>query len=184
MADLEPTSAPPDTAELVERWMVAQLRLERQYFQHLGTDGGRRLRLLSLLEMDTLTQLPDSGLPVSEVAQLLDVKPPVARAVVTRLARRGLVRRLRGLDRTWTVHRTERADDLIRTLRRAQAGLIGSILGTLDAELRDRLVGLMADGALSLSSDSSATSRPSVPRPREGEKSGGPPESSDNDWVI
>lgn len=166
---------------MAERWMVAQLHLERQYFQHLGTTAGRRLRLLSLLELDTLTQLPDSGLPLPKVAGLLEIDLPVARAVVTRLARRGLVRRIRGSDRTWAVHRTDKADDVIRMLQRTQAGLIGTVLVSLDTDLRDRLMRLMADGALSLSS---GEGRPTLSEPGvEGDR-GRAATSTEPDWVI
>jgi DNA-binding MarR family transcriptional regulator len=167
-------SAGVDTAGIVERWMGAQLMLERQYFQRLGQQAGRQLRLLSLLEMDALTQLSPDGETVAELAGTLDVAPAMAKAVVERLVRRKLVRRRRGPKGAWTVHRTERADEIIQILVRTQSGLLESVLGRMDPELRQRVLELMRDGALTLS----ASPRSQQPAP--------PQDSSTHpaDWAI
>ena len=173
MADSGPadrSSGAVDTADIVERWMGAQLMLERQYFQRLGQHAGRQLRLLSLLEMDALTQLSPEGQTVADLANTLDVAPALAKAVVDRLVRRRLVRRRRGPRGTWLVHRTERADEVIRVLLRTQSGLLESVLGRMDPELRTRVLELMRDGALTLSAPSKQRDHSTVPQ----DPTGGP----------
>ena len=165
MADREPAdrgSGALDTADIVERWMGVQLMLERQYFQRLGQHAGRQLRLLSLLEMDALTQLSPDGQTVADLANTLDIAPTLAKAVVERLVRRKLVRRRRGPGGAWLVHRTERADEVIRVLLRTQSGLLETVLGPMDPELRARVLGLMRDGALTLGAPSKQRDRPTV----------------------
>ena len=162
MAEPQPANATltaADTSAIVERWMGAQLVLERQYFQRLGQQAGRRLRLLSLLEMDALTQLSEDGQTVAELAEVLDVKPDHAKAVVDRLVRRKLVRRRRGPKGSWIVVRTDRANEMIQILLRTQSGLLESVLGMMDRQLRERVLELMKDGALSLGDPEPGRSR-------------------------
>ena len=154
----EPISAPVDTATIVERWMSAQLILERQYFQRLGRQAGRNLRLLSLLEMDALTQLSADGQTLAELANTLDASPAATKSVVDRLVRRRLVRRQRDQHGSWSVHRTEKADELIQVLLRTQSDILANLLGRMDRQLRDQVLGLMKDGALSLNATAQASS--------------------------
>ncbi len=146
----EVSSPAVDSAALVERWMQVQLSLERQYFQRLGQQSGRQLRLLSLLELDILTLLPEHGQPISDVATALDVPLPLANAVVDRLVRRRLVRRTRGPKGVWLVHRTGKANGVIELILRTQDSLLGNVLGRMDSELRDGVLQLMKEGTLPL----------------------------------
>lgn len=135
-------------ANLVERWMTAQLALEREYFQAFGRVSTRRERLLTLLELDTITQLPEGGSTVAEIASNLGLELAEARRTVARLVRRRLLtRELRGHPEGRVV-RTSAADDLVAVFRRAQTDLMASLLSRLDPDLQRRLVRLMEAGAL------------------------------------
>lgn len=140
----------PEGDPLVDLWMASQLLLERSYFRYLGDSGGRRLRLLTLIELDTVTQLDDAGQTAAAIAESLRVDLATARKVINRLARRGLVRRQRASDKQWMVLRTEAADQLIAMLRRTQIDLVSSVLDRLDVRLRTALVDLMSRGPLSI----------------------------------
>ena len=137
-------TAPPD---IVERWMRAQLLLERRYFRAMGRAANRREQLLSLLEMDIITQLPDEGAAASAIATEHRASAGEVRLAVNRLARRGLLRRERR-GRAGVVVRTSAADDLIELIRSAQVDLMTSVLSQLDRDLQERLLNLMESGAL------------------------------------
>jgi predicted transcriptional regulator len=137
------TSAP----DIVERWMRAQLILERQYFRALGRAANRREHLLNLLEMDIITQLPDEGAPANAIAAEHRASATEVRLAVNRLARRGLLRRERR-GRASVLVRTSTADELIELIRSAQVDLMSSVLGRLDRDLQEHLLNLMESGAL------------------------------------
>jgi hypothetical protein len=136
------------TPDIVERWMRAQLMLERQYFRAVGHSANRREHLLNLLELDIITQLPDEGAPASTIA--LDHRAPTTevRLAVNRLTRRGLLRR-EGKARARVLVRTAAADEVMELIRSAQVGLMTKVLSRLDRELQERLLNLMESGALS-----------------------------------
>ena len=153
---LQVAASAPD---IVERWMRAQLILERQYFRALGRAANRREHLLNLLEMDIITQLPDEGAPASAVAVEHRASPTEVRLAVNRLARRGLLRRERR-GRTGVLVRTSAADELIELIRSAQVDLMSKVLSRLDQDLQEHLLNLMESGAL---------------RPRRPQVEGAPP---------
>lgn len=135
-----------DAADLVDRWMRAQLLLERQYFRAMGRNASRRERLLTLLEMDIITQLPEEGATSTAIASTHGVSTAEARLALNRLARRGMLERQRR-GRVWVLVRTAAADNLIQLILGIQADLMASVLKRLNPDLQAGLLRLMESGA-------------------------------------
>lgn len=145
--------------------MTAQLALEREYFRAFGRVSTRRERLLTLNELDIISQLPDAGATVAEIADNLSLEPDVVRRTVARLVRRGLLaRELRG-GRARRVVRTPAADELITIFRTAQTDLMASLLSRLGPDLQHRLLRLMEAEALRPQSTLNHELREGAPEP-------------------
>lgn len=158
---------------LVERWMTAQLALEREYFRVFGRVSTRRERLLTLNELDIISQLPDAGSTAAEIATDLNLEPEVVRRTVARLVRRGLLaRQLRG-GRASRVVRTPAADDLISVFKTAQTDLMASLLSRLEPDLQHRLLRLMETEALRPQSTLNHELRAGGPEPAGNQPAGG-----------
>jgi DNA-binding MarR family transcriptional regulator len=137
-----------DREDVVDLWMAAQLLIERRFYRTLGTTSGRRMRLVTLLELDALTQLSDGGESVEAIATTLGVDMTVARGAVRNLVRRSLLLRERASDGRRLVRRTQQADTLIQLIRETQAGLLMNVLEKLNPDLQQGLLELMKSGTL------------------------------------
>jgi DNA-binding MarR family transcriptional regulator len=137
-----------DREDVVDLWMAAQLLIERRFYRALGKTSGRRMRLVTLLELDALTQLSAEGETVDDVATTLGVDLTVARGAVRNLVRRSLLLREPGSDGRRRVRRTPQADALIELIRETQAGLVMDVLEKLSPDLQQGLLELMKAGML------------------------------------
>lgn len=131
-----------DREEIVEDWMAIQLLTERQMYQLLRGPLAQKVRRLSLLELDVITQLDPQGERASDLAKTLRVDGSSLRPVVDRLVRRGLLLR-QGRGQAGRIQRTEQAEQLISLLRQAQADLLVGIFAKMPAELQGRTIDLM-----------------------------------------
>lgn len=136
-----------DAADLVERWMRAQLILEREYFRAVDRAASRQERLLTLLEMDIITQLPEEGASFAAIASNHNVSPAELRLPIQRLVRRGMLERRRQ-GRSSLLLRTAAADRVIRLILSTQADMMASVLNRLSPEVQSGLLSLMETGAL------------------------------------
>ena len=87
--------APPDFAELYQRWM--RIRNKMNVMEDLPHDFGVD-NLLHLSEIHTIQAIgktPENNIRI--IAGILGVTPSAASQVITRLTRRGLVKKVRGL---------------------------------------------------------------------------------------
>jgi DNA-binding MarR family transcriptional regulator len=141
-------AAADDREHLVDLWMAAQLLIERRFYRALGKTSGRRMRLVTLLELDALTQLPDEGATAKDIATTLGVDLTVARGAVRNLVRRSLLLRERALDGRRLIRRTPQADSLIELIHDTQAGLMMEVLEKLSPDLQQGLLELMKAGTL------------------------------------
>jgi hypothetical protein len=89
-----------DREDVVELWIAAQLLIERRFYRAVGKTSGPRMRLVTLVELDALTQLSDEGETLEDIATTLGVDLTVARTAVRNLVRRSLLLRERGS--VWT----------------------------------------------------------------------------------
>ena len=137
-----------DREDVVDLWMAAQLLIERRFYRALGKTSGRRMRLVTLLELDAITQLSDGGDTVEAIATTLGVELTVARGTVRNLVRRSLLLRERTSDGQRLVRRTEQADTLIQLMRETRAGLLMNVLEKLNPDLQQGLLELMKSGTL------------------------------------
>ena len=87
-----------DREDVVDLWIAAQLLIERRFYRAVGKTSGPRMRLVTLVELDALTQLSDEGETLKDIATTLGVDLTVARAAVRNLVRRSLLLRERGSD--------------------------------------------------------------------------------------
>ncbi len=103
---------------------------------------------LSLIHLHVLTVLEAHGpLPMSRLAEALDVSVASATGIVDRMEQRGLVERRHQEDdrRVVLVHRTPRGDEVFQRLARHRRDRLARLLGKLsDDELRAFLIGVRA----------------------------------------
>jgi DNA-binding MarR family transcriptional regulator len=103
---------------------------------------------LSLIHLHVLTVIESDGpLPMSKLADALDVSVASMTGIVDRMEERGLVERRRevGDRRVVLVHGTDAGDAVFRDLATERRGHIAPLLDRMtDAELESFLVGLRA----------------------------------------
>ena len=103
---------------------------------------------VSLVHLHVLTVLEADGpLPMSKLADALDVSVASTTGIVDRMEQRGLVRRTHSREdrRVVLVEKTEAGDDVFRAIAESRRAGLAHILGTLtDDELRGYLVGVRA----------------------------------------
>jgi MarR family 2-MHQ and catechol resistance regulon transcriptional repressor len=106
---------------------------------------------LSLVHLNVLTTLETEGpMPMSRLAEAMDVSDASATGIVDRMEKRGLVERRHGTEdrRTVLVHSTDTGEQVFRDMAEHRRGLLTRVLGELtDEEMAALLVGMRAIGA-------------------------------------
>ena len=152
----EPTTptAEPSSAAAARRQLVADLLNELTGWDPRDRMGAFRRwhrGALSLVHLNVLAVLEAEGpLPMSRLAEALDVSDASATGIVDRMERRGLVERRHGTDdrRVVAVHLTERGSAIFREIEEHRRDRLAQVLGELtEEELSGFLVGVRALGA-------------------------------------
>jgi|ERR1035437_277380 MarR family 2-MHQ and catechol resistance regulon transcriptional repressor len=103
---------------------------------------------LSLVHLNVLTTLETEGpLPMSRLAEAMDVSDASATGIVDRMEKRGLVERRHGTAdrRTVLVHPTDAGEQVFRDIAEHRRGLLTKVLAELtDEEMAALLVGMRA----------------------------------------
>jgi MarR family 2-MHQ and catechol resistance regulon transcriptional repressor len=106
---------------------------------------------LSLVHLNVLATLESEGpMPMSRLAEAMDVSDASATGIVDRMEKRGLVERRHGTEdrRTVLVHPTEAGGQVFRDMAEHRRNLLAKVLGELtDDEMAALLVGMRAIGA-------------------------------------
>lgn len=131
-----------DRAAIVDEWMAVQLLTERQMYGLLRGPLAQRLRQLSLLELDVITQLEEGGQSALALAATLQVDDRTLQPATDRLLRQRLLAR-QGRGGEAPLRRTADADQLVALLRHARADLMVGILRRMPAQLQGRTMELM-----------------------------------------
>jgi len=129
-------------------------RLSRM-FRELRCIGSQRLLRsgISMTHLHILTMLRHHGpMPMSRLAENLDVSLSSATGIVDRLEERGLVERVRVPDdrRVVMVHPTAAAGSVLEDVEVLRSDLITGLLERLDEAQLDRLAGSLSDLAEAL----------------------------------
>ncbi|MGH7641100.1 MAG: hypothetical protein ACREN7_07195 [Candidatus Dormibacteria bacterium] len=140
----------------LDHWHMAALASERQAYELLHDPYSRQLMRLSLLQLDLITQLPEAGGSVAEMAEAVPLDKGAVSLEVTRLVRRGLLRRQRTGGRVW-VQRTESGDQVMEALRSLRRRLLANMMEKIPPSLQPRMAQLMA--ALAPSPDQEPASK-------------------------
>jgi DNA-binding MarR family transcriptional regulator len=118
---------------------------------------------LSLVHLHVLTTLETEGpLPMSHLADALDVSVASATGIVDRMEQRGLVERRHSATdrRVVQVHLTDRGEDVFTTIDGQRRAQVSAILERLtDDELEGLLIGLRATSAASAAMTAEAMAR-------------------------
>lgn len=141
-----PERLPAGDRELAER-IIAELRASLGAFrcaaaQHLVKSG------ISMSHVHVLSVLRHHGpMPMSRIAEMLDVSLSNATGLMDRMEERGLIERARVPDdrRLVLVRSTRAGDDALAEMEIVGDELLGSILGRLDAAQLRRLARSLAD---------------------------------------
>lgn len=131
-----------DRAEILDEWMATQLLTERQMYRLLQGPWAERLRKLSLLELDVITQIAANGQTVQALASTLKTDPAGLGKVTARLVRQRLLAR-QGRGAAAVLVRTEGADQVISLMRQAQGKLLVGIFRKMPTDLQGRTIKLM-----------------------------------------
>jgi DNA-binding MarR family transcriptional regulator len=103
---------------------------------------------LSLVHLNVLTTLETEGpMPMSRLAEAMDVSDASATGIVDRMEKRGLVERRHGTAdrRTVLVHPTDAGEQVFRDIAEHRRGLLTKVLAELtDEEMAALLVGMRA----------------------------------------
>ncbi|HEX7492495.1 MAG TPA: MarR family transcriptional regulator [Candidatus Limnocylindrales bacterium] len=106
---------------------------------------------LSLVHLHVLTTLETDGpMPMSRLAEAMDVSDASATGIVDRMEKRGLVERRHGTEdrRTVLVHPTDAGEQVFRDMAEHGRSLLTKVLAELkDEEMTALLVGMRAIGA-------------------------------------
>lgn len=135
-------STPPDFAELYRSWM--RIRNKLDLLEKLPRDFGvdDRLHLSEIHTIQAIGDTPENN--VRTIADLLGITPSAASQAITRLTKRGLVKKVRGLrnEKEVSLELTGKGQIALRNHERAHAHVYEQIagrVGPLNDEERDVL---------------------------------------------
>lgn len=124
------------TADLTERMLAIQPRLQRVLDPSLPPHVSRRLGTVTYHQLEALACLPKEGTTMRQFASAVGISGAAATALANRMIKQGLaVRRYEPQDRrqVWLAP-TDTAQELVESFREWQRESISSVLGGLDAD--------------------------------------------------
>jgi len=145
-----PGTAAAAPAELVERFLALQPRIERALDLGLPTELRRELGSVTAHQLEALGQLPATGQTMRRFAAAVGISGAAATALVDRMVAQGLVERLPDPQdrRTVWVAPSERARGMLMSYQAWRRAMMASVLRRLDVgqiaalvELLDTLTG-------------------------------------------
>jgi DNA-binding MarR family transcriptional regulator len=141
------TTAPARTDREDVARIIAEFRSTMAELRCLGSE--RLVRLgISMTQLHVITMLERHGeLPMTRLAELLDVSVSNATGLIDRMEERGVVERARvpGDRRVVIVRTTDRGREILGELEVLREDLLKDVIGRLDDTQIERVAGAMTD---------------------------------------